>query len=70
MAVLVSTRGVDKLVEEINKINGSHIVSAKLVDEQWVVLVGDVAIYKTYATGKVVTYLEGVRDGISACKGI
>ena len=70
MAVLVSTRGIDNLVEEINKLNGSHIVSAKLVNEEWVVLVGDVAVKKTKVTGKVVGYLEGIRDGILACKGI
>lgn len=69
MAVLVSTRGIDKLVEKINKINGSHIVSAKLVNEEWAILVGDVAVKKTKVTGKVVNYLEGIRDGILACKG-
>lgn len=68
MAVLVSTRGIDNLVKEINKINGSHIVSANLVNEEWVVLVGDVAVKKAKVIGKVVNYLEGIRDGILACK--
>lgn len=68
MALAVSCHGVKKLVEDINKLYGKHIVTAELQKDGWVILVGENPIRNTENTCEVVQYLEGVKHGIELMK--
>ena len=41
MAVVVSTKGIENLVKQINDVYGKHIVTAELHSDGWFILVGE-----------------------------
>ena len=68
MSVVVSTKGIENLVKQINDVYGKHIVTAELHSDGWFILVGENPIRNTENTCDAVHYLEGVKHGIELMK--
>lgn len=68
-SIPVTLKGLQKVEDRVNNAYGSHIVTAKMVNDEIIILVGASTVRMAPSIIEAIDYLEGLKRGVELMKG-